>query len=72
MNTKHINLIRVKSKGILKVSDIISILVPVGGASVELAFKTYPCSLGVSPPCGGRESNRHIGPRGFLVPGSGI
>lgn len=56
---------KVKSKGILKVS----ILVPVVGASVQLALETYLCSLGVSPPCGGRESNRHTGPRG-LVPGS--
>lgn len=34
MDAKHVKLIRVKSQGILKVSDIISILVPVGGASV--------------------------------------
>lgn len=56
---------RVRAKTILKVS----ILVPVAGASVQLALQTYLCSLGVSPPCGGRESNRHTGPRG-LVPGS--
>lgn len=54
-----------KSKSILKVIDRVSISLPDDGASVWLALETYLCSFGMSPPCGGRESDRHMGPTGF-------
>lgn len=37
------------------------------GRPCSADFETHPCGLGVSPPCGLRETNRRAGPRGLLL-----
>ena len=42
-------------------------LVQGAGTSLFVGFETHPCGLGVSPPCGRRETNRRAGPKGLLL-----
>lgn len=57
-----------KGRGTLRVQAWSQRWCPVVGLQCGLAWRPPPARFGMSPPSGGRESNRRTGPRGLLVP----